>query len=191
MNKALKSYSDEELYYLLLKDKKTAAEAFDELYSRLSTKLFTYCKRVMLDDALAEDIFQETFLKFYESTNAERNMTNVSAFIFRIARNLCINEKQKKYHSFVELEETSAITDGDSYEAREKSVIVENALASLPDKFREVLVLKEYLGFSYQEIADLMNITLPSVRIQIYRAKQKMRELLQPYMEDINRRQIE
>jgi RNA polymerase sigma-70 factor, ECF subfamily len=191
MKRAFKSYSDEELYYLLLKDKKTAAEAFDELYSRLSTKLFTYCKRVMLDDALAEDIFQETFLKFYESTNAERNMTNVSAFIFRIARNLCINEKQKKYHSFVELEETSAITDGDSYEAREKSVIVENALASLPDKFREVLVLKEYLGFSYQEIADLMNITLPSVRIQIYRAKQKMRELLQPYMEDINRRQIE
>jgi RNA polymerase sigma-70 factor (ECF subfamily) len=191
MNKALKSYSDEELYYLLLKDKKTAAVAFDELYSRLSTKLFTYCKRVMMDDALAEDIFQETFLKFYESTNAERNMTNVSAFIFRIARNLCINEKQKKYHSFVELEETSAITDADSYEAREKSVIVENALASLPDKFREVLVLKEYLGFSYQEIADLMSITLPSVRIQIYRAKQKMRELLQPYMEDPNRRQIE
>lgn len=184
MKRELKNKTDEELYYMLYEDKSKARAAFDELYARFSTKIYTYCKRILLIDELAEDVFQETFLKFYESANVDREMTNVSAFIFRIARNLCINEKQKKHHSFIDIEELTLPVENDSPDIKERAQLVDTALEALPEKFREVLVLKEFLGFSYQEIAELLGSTLPTVRINIYRAKQKIRELLAPYMED-------
>lgn len=183
----LKSISDEDLFYLLYEDKETARLAFEELYSRFAPKIYTYCKRILQSDELAEDIFQETFLRFYESSKTERVMTNVSAYIFRIARNLCLNEKQRKYHSFGQFEELNYITENDFQERKDKINLVDSAIKLLPDKYREVLVLKEFLGFSYNEIADLLNTTLPSVRINIFRAKQKLREILAPYIEDFKK----
>ncbi|MDQ1265825.1 MAG: hypothetical protein QG635_977, partial [Bacteroidota bacterium] len=88
--------SDEELYLELYGDKDSARKAFEEIYQRYSSKVYTFCSRVMGDTELADDIFQETFINFYESALVEREMKNVSAYIFKIARNLCINEKQKK-----------------------------------------------------------------------------------------------
>ena len=169
---------------LLYKDQKTARYAFEELYARYSTKIYTYCKRILNNDEIAEDVFQETFMKLYESAKVDRAMTNFSAFVFRIARNLCINEKHKKYNAFVPLEDFNFPIDDPNSDSREKLDLLETAMESLPKKYKEVLVLKEYLGFSYQEIADLMETTLPSVRINIYRAKHKLREMLSPYLQD-------
>ncbi len=180
----VKLLSDEDVFYLLYEDKETARIAFEELYSRFATKIYTYCKRILQSDELAEDIFQETFLRFYESSKTDRVMTNVSAFIFRIARNLCLNEKQRKYHSFGEFEELTYIKYSDDLDNKEKMNLLDKALYLLPDKYREALVLKEFLGFSYHEIAELLNSTLPAVRINIFRAKQKLREILAPYIED-------
>ena len=180
----IKNLSDEELYNLFYEDKSRAKLAFEELYNRYSTKIYTYCNRILFDSELAEDVFQETFMKFFESANKDRDMTNVSAFLFKIARNLCINEKQRKHHSFLTFEELIYPVQEKSYESQEKKELLETALDALPKKYREVLVLKEFLGLSYKEIAEVLETTLPSVRIRIYRAKQKIRELLAPYIDD-------
>ncbi len=181
---SMKMLSDEQLYDFLGGNRKSARLAFDELYNRFSTKIFTYCNRILFDSELAEDIFQETFLRFLESAKKERNMTNVSAFIFRIARNLCINEKARKHHSFLSFEELIYPVSDQSYETKERVDLLETALQALPQKYREVLVLKEFLGMSYQEIAEVLDSTLPSIRIRIYRAKQKLRDILAPYIEE-------
>jgi RNA polymerase sigma-70 factor (ECF subfamily) len=139
----------------------------------------------MGNETLADDVFQETFIRFYESAKSDREMTNVSAFIFRIARNLCLNEKQRKHNSFLTFEELIFKTSDSSYENKEKMALLESALEMLPDKYREVFVLREFLGLSYSEIAMTIESTLPTVRIRIYRAKQKIREILKPYIDDM------
>lgn len=184
MKRNYQNLSDEEVFMLLYSDLKIQRLAFEELYARYATKVYTYCKRILFNDEVAEDVFQETFMKLYESTKVKREMTNFSAYIFRIARNLCINEKHKKYNSFVPLEDFAFPADDPNSDSKEKLDLLETAMESLPKKYKEVLVLKEYLGFSYQEIADLLDSTLPSVRINIYRAKNKVRELLSPYLHD-------
>lgn len=183
---SIKMLSDEQLYDFLSGNKKSAKMAFDELYNRFSTKIFTYCNRILFDRELAEDVFQETFLRFLESAKKERDMTNVSAFIFRIARNLCINEKARKHHGFLSFEELIYPVSDQSYETKERVDLLETALQTLPQKYREVIVLKEFLGMSYQDIAEVLDSTLPSIRIRIYRAKQKLRDLLAPYIEERN-----
>lgn len=184
MLEKMKNMSDEEVYDCLCGNKDLAAKAFDELYSRYATKIYTYCSRILLDPELADDVFQETFLRFYESADSKREMTNLGAFLFKIARNLCINEKQRKHHSFLSFEELIYPVRDKGYEKKERVDLLEMALEMLPKRYREVLVLKEFLGMTYKEISDVLGMTLPSVRIKIYRAKQKIREILSPYMND-------
>lgn len=175
--------SDEELFALLQSDKAIARKAFDEFYHRYADKLFTYCKKILSEDEIAEDIFQETFLKFFESSKTNKAMSNVPAFLFRIARNKCLNEKQRKSHTFIPFDEYIYPFDDNTLESNEKTKLLEIALDALMPKYKEVLILKEIVGLSYIEIADIMEVTLPAVRIKIYRAKQKIREQLAPYIE--------
>lgn len=187
--KKIMSVPDEELYQLLSSDKKKATMAFDELYRRYSAKLFTYCCKILMDEAKAQDIFQEAFLRFYESAKKDRNMTNVSAFLFKIARNLSLNEKQKKHNSFISYEDIQHSTFDKSYESKEQVELLEMALDNLEEKYKEAFVLREYLGMSYQEIGEMLELSLSTVRIRIYRAKNKIREFLAPYIEDLENNQ--
>ncbi len=74
-----------------------------------------------------------------------------------------------------------------SYESAELAHLLEAAMDALPDDYREALVLKEHLGLSYNEIADILGTTMPVVRTRIYRAKGKLKDILAPYLEDLQR----
>lgn len=180
-----KDISDEALYYMLCGPKAESKKAFEELYRRYSTNIYTYCRKVLNNDPIAEDIFQETFTRLYESANTSRKMTNVPGYLIKIARNLCLNEKSKKYNDTVPLENLQLPHYDTSYDKKQLNELLQIALDSLPKKYREVLVLREFLDMSYQDIADTLETTMPIVRIRIYRAKSKIRELLAPYFEEM------
>jgi RNA polymerase sigma-70 factor (ECF subfamily) len=185
MNKKLKNMTDEQLFALIKGNKKTARDAFEELYDRYSAKLFTYCLKALGNEELAQDIFQEVFVKIFESTKEDREMTNFAGFIIRITRNLCINEKRRKVHSMVPLEEFHMPAYEQTGDRREMNDLLDMALEALPDEYREVIILKEFLDLSYKEIAEILGENLPVVRIRIYRAKNKIRDILSPYLEDL------
>lgn len=187
MSKILENKTDNELYEMLHQGGKPGRDAFDVLYARYSSKIFTYCKKILNNSDTAEDIFQETFVRFFESAKVERKMTNVAGFLIRIARNLCLNEKAKKYNDKVPLEDFQMPYLDNSYEKKELNDILNTALEALPEKFREVLILKEFMDLSYNEIAEALNTTLPVIRIRIYRARNKLREILQPYFEEYDK----
>lgn len=184
MSAELKYKLDEELFELFTSDKATARAAFDEIYSRYSNKIYTYCKKILNDSQKAEDVFQDTFTKFYESAGDGRKMTNVSGFLVKIARNLCLNEKAKKSSQNVSIDDFQFAFDDKSYEKKEINNIINMGLDALPEKYREALILKEFLDMSYQDIAEALGTTLPIIRIRIYRAKAKLREILAPYFEE-------
>ncbi len=167
--------------YQFLKDERTKEAAFKELYSRHSARIFAYCTRILGSRDLADDIFQDTFLSFLKSAEQEREMTNVPAFLLRIARNLCLNKKRELRKSYVSIDDIDLGYNDRTIENREMTDIVVRAMDLLPDEHREAIVMQTYNGMSYNEIADFCGVPMTTVRNWIARGKRKLKEIIEPY----------
>lgn len=187
MGRHLDEYSDNDLFYMLCDDKHTAEAAFSELFSRYSPRIYAYCRRFIGNREEAQDIFQETFIRFHQSASKDRVMTNVPAFILRIARNLCVNfkKREKQAVSFEDYMVADYASDSNS-EKTELLDLIKDALEVLPDEYKEPFILREYHGLSYNEIAEITGQQLSNVKVRIHRAKQKIKEILAPYMQEMD-----
>ncbi len=179
-------YSDKELYEGLYEGGKIAERAFAELYARYSSRVYAYCRRFLGNREEAEDIFQETFLRFHQSASKEREMTNVPGFLLKIARNLCVSLRRNVVHN-VTIEDYMAVNSDSSLEKSELLDMIKYAMELLPDGYKEVFILREYNGLSYKEIAELTEENINSVKVKIHRAKQKIREILSPVMAEMTK----
>jgi RNA polymerase sigma-70 factor (ECF subfamily) len=166
-------------------------EAYVELYLRRQAEVYTFCVRLSKGDRdLASDIFQETFIKVYRKAHTFREGTNVLGWLYTIVRTTYLNHMRRRTlvgldESHDNLQSTDRSMNPEFRE--EQSTLkerVERAIANLPIEIREPFVLREFDGFSYQEIAEQLNLTLGGVRQRIYRAKQAMREELQDLVDD-------
>ncbi|GBD06665.1 ECF RNA polymerase sigma factor SigE [bacterium HR21] len=189
MRRELSAYSDEALFQLMgSPDRRQAEAAFRELYARYAQRVYGYCARILGSRYDAQDVFQETFLRFWQSAQQERTMTNVPAFLLRIARNLCLNFKRDN-RPVAELDEEVYASPTPSpvaeVERQEFSALLHRAIAQLPLEYREALVLREQLGLSYAEIATLVGASESAVKVRVFRAKEKLRQLLAPYIEEL------
>lgn len=176
---------DAELFSRLAGPKDTAEAAFAELYARYGGRVFAYCLRFLGHRDEAQDVYQETFIRFFESARQSREMTNVPGYLLKIARNLCLNCRRNKKQT-VEFEDYQSRVPPPSVEKNEFLELITTALDMLPDEYREVFVLREYEGLSYAEIAEIVDASLSSVKVRIFRAKQKIRDILAPYIEEFN-----
>ncbi|MBX7154208.1 MAG: RNA polymerase sigma factor [Candidatus Kapaibacterium sp.] len=184
------TYTDAELYALLLGEKAEKDAAFQEIYQRYSSRIFLYCRKILGDPTLADDAFQETFALFVRSINADREMTNLPAFLLRIARNSCLRMKERDaQHPTMMFNEAMHFHEPGEQpvESEELAKLISMALDLLPDDQREALVLQAYEGLSYNEISEIMHVPITTVRNWIVRAKSKVRATLQPYWADYRR----
>jgi len=187
MKKSFEEYKDEKLYSLLCKNKVNSDKAFAELYARHSSRVFAYCRRFMGNKEEAQDIFQETFIRFHQSSSPDRVMTNVPAFLLRIARNLCVNSKRKEKSHLTYEDYMVGSNDEHKTDSDELLELVKTALEVLPDKYKEMFILREYDGMSYAEIGEITGESISIVKVRIYRAKQKIREVLSPYINEMEK----
>lgn len=153
--------------------------AFSDLYARHKQGVYLYCTRFLGGRPAAEDIFQEVFLNLLEKIRGGKEIENVQAYLMRSARNRCLNSiRDRKYpadvddmHDYLPGEERSDAGELDD---------LRQALERLPDDNREALLLCEYEGYSYEEIATLTEVPLSTVRKRIFRARRKLRDMLSP-----------
>ncbi len=182
MQYELKTLSDLELCALLRSEGRSRDAAFTEIYNRYSNRVFLYCRRIVGDQELADDIFQDTFVRFLKAASSEKTtMTNVAAYLLRIARNLSLNAKRNQKNT-VPIDQFELPEEDRSVESAELAGLVAMALDLLPEDQREALALQTYGGLSYEEIAEMMEIPVTSVRNWIARGKKRMREILTPYL---------
>ena len=179
------SRPDAELFARLTGNKEVAEAAFSELYARYSGRVYAYCLRFLGNRDEAQDVYQETFIRFYECARQDREMTNVPGFLLKIARNLCLNSRRNKKRT-VEFEDYQFLVPPRSAENSEFLQLITTALDMLPDEYREVFVLREYEGLSYAEIAEVVDASLSNVKVRIFRAKQKIRDILAPYIQEFS-----
>jgi RNA polymerase sigma-70 factor (ECF subfamily) len=156
------------------------------LYRRYSQRIYTYCRKIIGDSTTAEDLLQETFVKLLESGRQERAIENFPAYLMTIARNLCLSHRARSKRQFVEVEDFHLASRDVPYEQRELLQLIQASLELLPEDYREAFVLREYNGLSYNEIAEVIGESLDVVKVRIFRAKKKLRDILAPYLADLH-----
>ncbi|OGU57703.1 MAG: hypothetical protein A2X64_06405 [Ignavibacteria bacterium GWF2_33_9] len=189
MNPELQNLSDIELLdFLKSEDKSISDAAFREIYNKYASRVHSYCYKILKDRQKAEDIFQETFIKFYNNVQAERLMNGgLIGFIITIARNLCLNEK-RNIQDIVSFNSVMYYQKSEIYNNFEDTKkYIQDAINKLEFAYKEPLVLRLYDGMEYSEIAEICGISELNARKRVFRAKQKIKEYLKPiYIELFN-----
>jgi RNA polymerase sigma-70 factor, ECF subfamily len=137
----------------------------------------------------AEDLVQETYVRAIRAMGRLRNDSNVKAWLFTILRNIWLNELRQRHKApeVVDVErdertsnlvDESAESPHDVYVAKLERHHVRKAMQKLPEEAREVILLREWEGLSYQEIATVLACPVGTVMSRLARARSKLRELL-------------
>lgn len=173
-------YKDLELCFLMRSDnREIRKKAFDEIYKRHSAAIYTFCFRFLRNKELAKDTFQEVFVKFYDYIQVKNDgVENLGGYLLKIARNECLNLKSNSKQKKVDIDEIEIKYNDDSFEKQQNRELLLDALNRLPAKYRELLILKEFLNYTYNEIADITEQSRGNVGIMIHRAKQMLKDIV-------------
>lgn len=159
--------------------------AFRELYRRYAPRIYAYCFRILEKKQEAEDIFQETFIRFYQIARQQRIMVNVPGYLLRIARNLCLNHKRDTVlHESLEGLEIPYYDVEQRYENEELLNLIKYAVGLLEHEYHEAFVLREYQNLTYEEIAQIVGTTVSNAKSRVFRARQKIKEILAPNIKE-------
>lgn len=169
------------------RDKSMEEKAVAEFYARYSRKGYGYCLKFLGNSDDASDVFQEGFVKFYKAAKDGQISGNPGAYLMVTLRNLSFNFlRDKKVVQTVGFEDYMAGNSGiwKDIEHNEKMQLLQNAIARLPAKMRDPFVLKQYNGYEIKEIAAIIGETEANTKTLIWRAKDKLKEMLKYYMTD-------
>ena len=145
--------------------------------------VFRYLCRVVGQTETARDLTQEVFLRVSRATVPDADAQGRRAWVFKIARNLALNHKRDtRYEALRSFAESSgdalAESDGASPAVQELRVAIDQALGALQELDRDVFLLRESGGLTYEEIATTCELTVEAVRARLRRARQELRSTL-------------
>ena len=157
---------------------------FIQAYDAHAESIFRYCYFKVYDRERARELMQETFLNTWTYIRKEEEISNLQAFLYKVAHNLCVNEVvRKKPLSLEELKEATGYDPEDTLpspeETAEQSEVLEK-LDLLQDSDREVLILRYVEGLAVKDIAAMLNDTPNAVSVRIHRALERLKEELSP-----------
>ena len=192
----LRSMDDSEVVGAFLEGEE---RAYGELVDRYQTRLLNFIFRTIGDREKAEDLVQEVFIRVYRHLHRFDRSKKFSTWIYTIASNLAKNELrnrsrnplvlfqavQKNWQDDdrpVQFEDATSRPD-DMYRKRHLREIVEESVAKLPEHHRNVFILRELEGNSYEEIAEITDCNLGTVKSRLNRARNSFAEIVAPYME--------
>ncbi len=149
------------------------------LYDRYANAMFTISYRITKDRELASDVLQEAFVRVFNYIHSFRGESTLGAWIKTIVVRsaLAVLKKEKKGLSFdlSEMDETSTRLNFDH-----DTDYLEKAILSLPSGYRTVFLLIEVEGYTHQDVADLLGVSVGTSKSQLFYAKKRLREILIP-----------
>jgi RNA polymerase sigma-70 factor (ECF subfamily) len=166
-------------------------ESFNQLVVRWERPIYALAYRVIGREDDARDVCQETFLRAFRALPGFKGQAKFSSWLYRIALNLCRDWVRRQRRAPiaeapegvdpVDLAAERAGTESveDLVARRELSAVVEEAMAQLPEEQRTAIILKEYHGMTFQEIADLQGCPLSTVKTRLYQGLTVLRRQLE------------
>ncbi|UXX79991.1 sigma-70 family RNA polymerase sigma factor [Reichenbachiella carrageenanivorans] len=172
---------------------------FNEEFMPHIRAMYNFAHRLTYDEDDAKDLVQDTFMKSYRFINSFQQGTNAKAWLFRIMKNSFINDfrKKSKQPTKVDYQEVEGYYNS---EGTQKAVTTDlridtvknligdeitNALAALDIDFRTVIILCDLEGFTYEEMAKILDIPIGTVRSRLHRARNLLKEKLQSYAQSM------
>ena len=185
---SLFSISDEQAMWRVQMD--NDAEAFALLVERWETPIQNLCTRMLGDAHRGEDLAQETFTRIFAKRKEYQARAKFSTFLWRVALNLCYDELRKRDRRrelsldgdidlSVEENASEALSPDVSLARQESAERVRNALMSIPESYRSVLVLRHYEDLKFREIADVLGIPEGTVKSRMAEGLTQLARMLE------------
>ncbi|MGI9534044.1 MAG: RNA polymerase sigma factor [Thermodesulfobacteriota bacterium] len=189
-------HKDMELINLFTKEEDECA--FDEIINRYIDKIYSLVFRITKNKEMTEDVVQEIIVTLSQKLETFRGDSSFSTWLYRISTNAALMKlrSEKKYVNNQVIEDNNIFDENkigtyvpkDSskrpdtfYMRKEAGEVFDNALNNLPESYRIIIHLKDIEGFSYIEIADILEISVQAVKSRIHRARLLLRESLSEY----------
>jgi len=180
--------------------------SFQELVKRHEKKIYNLAYKIMGNKEDASDVLQETFLQAFKKLPGFKSKAKFSTWLYRIAVNICLMRKrrQKKIKTVSldvpiltkqedeirrELRDDWSKSPLASLESEEVKRALSNAIDSLPEEYRTVFILRGVNGFSNEEVANTLKISLPAVKSRLHRARLFLRDKLSEYFKEYGSRE--
>jgi RNA polymerase sigma-70 factor, ECF subfamily len=198
LERAAEVSAEEAQFVLRLKANEDAA--YDELVRVYHASMFHVAYRMLGDSGDASDVVQEIFLKVFRNIDGFKGESALKTWIFRIAFSEILNKlrwwKRRFRHSTVSLDDDHS-ADGRSYsyqvsdsgpspeqalECKEQEQAIQKALGKLSGDHRSIIILRDIEGFSYGEIADVLGISIGTVKSRVARARADLKKSLIRYL---------
>ena len=169
--------------------------AFEQLIERHQTLVAGTVARMLGSNSDVEDIAQQVFIRVWKSAGRYVARAKFTTWLLKITRNLVFNEMRRaKRHPHLPvqidpeaeempLKDEATATPDATLLQKELQAEIEKAIMLLPDTQRMALVLRRYEELSYEEIADVLDLSVPAVKSLLFRARTELRERLKDYLE--------
>ncbi len=185
---------------LMLRVRDGDAEAFEQLVSLWQPRLVTLFLHQTGDHSTAEDLAQEVFMRVYRARDRYEPTAKFTTWVHTIANNLASDLRQRAYRrkergvvanpsasgSMIGLEQLAVAASGllptRQLDRAEMQAVVQQAIATLNERQRMVILLAKFEHCSYEEIAAAMKLSVPAVKSLLFRAREQLREALAPYL---------
>lgn len=168
-------------FILIRKMKRGEQDAFDLFIHKYYGIILNYCGYHCFDRAMAEDLTQETFLRFFENLSEFQSMGKSLNYLYTIAGNLCRDYYRKRQRAVIDdfSDETREEIINERSDEIINKIIVEEAIEQLPNELKEVVILYYFQGCKLLEIANVLHIGLPLVKYRIRQAKTKLKKIME------------
>lgn len=196
-----KCLSDEELVQMYVND--SLEGAFNELVDRHGDKVFRTAYRITGDMNAAEEVLQNVFIILVQSLRSFRHDSKFTTWLYKVAMNTSfmylrskkkVNDKEMKIEDLTRFDESGNLQDvfmkdwsnvpEDKILNKEGKKKLDEAIDELPEKYKSVFQLKDIEGLSNQEVADVLDLSLPAVKSRALRARLFLRERLSDYYQE-------
>jgi RNA polymerase sigma-70 factor (ECF subfamily) len=168
--------------------------AFEDLILKYQDKIYNLCRHMLGNAHDAEDAAQDTFIKAYQNLNNFKPNASFYTWLYRIAVNTCLDYKKRPFfesifkHSAETEESFQERASGEPspeklYENKLLGVALYKSLARLSPKLRAAIILKEIEGLSYEEVAEVLDVSSGTVKSRISRAREELKRLMKEIRE--------
>ena len=157
---------------------------FERLVGRYKDRIYTFAFYFLGNREDAEDATQEVLVKIWEKGDTA-DSNHIDGWIAKVTRNICIDMERRRRRWKSEAWEVARGPDPETElmgsEVQER---VRRAILGLPGNMREVVILRDIQGLPYREICDMLGISLSQLKVSLYRARKRLKELLEPFYRD-------
>ena len=158
-------------------------EEFQRLFYEMKDKLYRFSLRIVRSSDVAEDVVQEVMIKLWTKRDNVQGIENINGWLMVLTRNLSIDKVRSKHHTTGSLETAYYVADDEikpDKHAEQSDMMrqIDAAVEQLPETQRLIFHLRDVEGMTYKEISEILDISLDNVKINLFRARQKLRKLL-------------